>query len=106
MAEKEENQEIAQFLLEMFQIRRNINMINMRPKIATYHFNKSWTNPVTGYRVIGITATVRSQSLTVQFLGLPSYQMSKISKPNLIRCDKKCIIMSKMGPFKKSTIVW
>ena len=50
--EEEKEQGIAYLLLEMFKIRRQINVLNMQPETASKFFNQKWHKPITGYRVI------------------------------------------------------
>jgi hypothetical protein len=55
--EEEKMRGIGYLLLEMFQIRRHINVLNMQPEIASIFFNKKWNKPMTGYRIIKVNYT-------------------------------------------------
>ena len=50
--EGENSQGIAYLLLEMFKIRRIINILNMHPEKAEEFFKFKWNKPISGYRII------------------------------------------------------
>ena len=50
--EEERTQGIAHLLIEMFKIRRKINMLNMYPEIADEYFQVKWNKPITGYQIV------------------------------------------------------
>ena len=50
--EEEKEQGIASLLLEMFKIRRQINVLNMQLEISSKFFNQKLQKPMTGYRLI------------------------------------------------------
>ena len=50
--EEEKDQGFAYLFLEMFKIRRQINVLNMQPELASRFLNQKWQKPMTGYRVI------------------------------------------------------
>ena len=50
--EEEKTQGIAYLLIEMFKIRRSINILNMHQEIADEYFKLKCSKPVTGYRII------------------------------------------------------
>ena len=55
--EEEKTQEISYLLLEMFKIRRHVNVLNMQPEVASKFFNQKWNKPLTGYRIIKVDYT-------------------------------------------------
>ena len=50
--EEEKTQGIAYLLLEMFKIRRSINILNRHPEKAGEYFKFKWRKPITGNRII------------------------------------------------------
>ena len=50
--EEEKSQGIAYLLLEMFKIRRTINILNMHPNKSEEFFKFKWNKPISGYRII------------------------------------------------------
>ena len=48
----DEEEHRAYLLIEMFKIRRSINIFNMHPEVADKYFKMKWSKPVTGYRII------------------------------------------------------
>ena len=65
--EEEKDQGIAYLFLEMFKIRRQINVSNMQPELASRFFNQKWQKPMTGYCFIktyaNLNATVSKKCL-------------------------------------------
>ena len=55
--EEEKTQEISYLLLEMFKIRRHVNVLNMQPEVASKIFNQKWNKPLTGYRIRKVNYT-------------------------------------------------
>ena len=51
-SEAEQNQRIASILLEMYKIRRCVNMLNSNPEMAEEYLKREWKQPVTNYRII------------------------------------------------------
>ena len=50
--EEEKSQGFAHLLLEMFKIRRTINILHENPEKATEYFEFKWNKPISGYRII------------------------------------------------------
>ena len=50
--EEEKMQGIGYLFLEMYKIRRQINILNMIPEIASFFLNQKWGKPMTGYRIL------------------------------------------------------
>ena len=61
--EEEKDQGIAYLFLEMFKIRRQINVLNMQPEVASKFFNQKWQKPMTEYRVIKSLCELKSNDI-------------------------------------------
>ena len=69
--EEEKEQGIAYLLLDMFKIRRQINVLNMQPEIASKIFNQKWQKPMTGYQVIKSLCKIKSKGIKKMFKEMP-----------------------------------
>ena len=72
--EEEKMQGIGYVLLEMFKIRRQINILNMHPEIASEFFNQKWSKPITGYRIIKSLSKLKSIGIKKIFKELPIFK--------------------------------
>ena len=61
-------------LLEMFKIRRQINLLNMQPEIVSELFNQKWQKPITGYRIIKSLCKIKSVGIKKMFKELPVFK--------------------------------
>ena len=64
---EEKTQGIAYLLIEMFKIRRSINILNMHPEKADEYFKHKWSKPVTGYRIIKKLCKLKSSGIKKMF---------------------------------------
>ena len=71
---EEKVQGIGYLLLEMFKIRRQINILNMQPEIASEFFNQKWSKPITGYRIIKSLCKLKSTGIKKMFKELPVFK--------------------------------
>ena len=69
--EEEKIQRIAHLLIEMFKIRRSINILNMHPEKADKYFKRKWSKPVIGYRIIKKLCQLKSSGIMKKFKELP-----------------------------------
>ena len=69
--EEEKTQGIAYLMIEMFQIRRSINILNMHPEKAEEYFKCKWNKPITGYRIIKQLCKLKSSGIKKMFKELP-----------------------------------
>ena len=69
--EEERTQGIVHLLIEMFKIRRKINMLNMYPEIADEYFQVKWNKPITGYQIIKRLCKLKSSGIKKMFKELP-----------------------------------
>ena len=69
--EEEKMQGIGYLCLEMFKIRRQINLLNMQPEIASIFFNQKWSKPITGYRIIKSMCKIKCSGIKKMFKELP-----------------------------------
>ena len=69
--EEEKVQGKGYLLLEMFKIRRHINMLNMQPEIASEFFSQKWNTPISGYRIIKSMCKIKSSGIKKMFKELP-----------------------------------
>ena len=69
--EEEKLQGIAYLLIEMFKIRRNINILNMHPEKAEEYFKYKWNKPITGYKIIKQLCKLKSSGIKKMFKELP-----------------------------------
>jgi len=65
--EEEKVQGIGYLLLEMYKIRRQINILNMQPNIASKFFNQKWRKPITGYRIIKSMCKIKCSGIKKMF---------------------------------------
>ena len=72
--EEEKEQGIGYLLFEMFKIRRQINVLNMQPEIASEFFNQKWHKPMTGYRIIKSLCKIRSVGIKKMLKELPVFK--------------------------------
>ena len=68
---EEKTQGISYLLLEMFKLRRHINVLNMQPEVASRFFNQKWSKPLTGYRIIKYMCKIKSVGIKKMFKELP-----------------------------------
>ena len=73
-SEEEKVQGIGYLLLEMFKIRRQINVLNMQPEIASEFFNQKWHKPMTGYRMIKSLCKIKSVGIKKMLKDLPVFK--------------------------------
>ena len=71
-------QGIAYLLLEMFKLRRSINMLNMHPEIAKEYFNQTWNKPITGYRIIKGLCKIKTSGIKKMIKELPVFECKMI----------------------------
>ena len=71
--EEEKVQGIGYLLLEMFKIRRQINLLNMQPEIASEFFNQKLNEPITGYRIIKSMCKIKCAGIKKMFKELPVF---------------------------------
>ena len=64
-------QGIAYLLIDMFKIRRNINMLYIHPEMAHEYFNPKWKKPITGYRIIKSLRKFKCSGIQKIFKELP-----------------------------------
>ena len=64
-------QGIGYLLLEMFKIKRHLNVLNMQPEIASEFFNQKWNKPMTGYQIIKYMCKIKSVGIKKMFKELP-----------------------------------
>ena len=69
--EEEKTQGIAYLLIEMFKIRRSINILDLHPEVADEYFKLKWSKPVTGYRIIKKMCKLKSSGIKKMFKELP-----------------------------------
>ena len=69
--EEEKDQGIAYLFLEMFKIRRQINVLNMQPEVASKFFNQKWQKPMTGYRIIKSLCKLKCNGIKKMFKEMP-----------------------------------
>ena len=69
--EEEKTQGIAYLLLEMFKIRKSINILNSNQKKAKEYFQFKWGKPITGYRIIKKLCKLKSSEIKKMFKELP-----------------------------------
>ena len=72
--EEEKMQGIVYLLMEMFKIRRQINILNMQPEIASVFFNQKWRKPITGYVIIKSLCKLKSTGIKKMFKELPIFK--------------------------------
>ena len=72
--EEEKVQGIGYLLLEMYKIRRQINILNMQPEIASKFFSQKWRKPITGYRIIKSLCKLKSTGIKKMFKELPVFK--------------------------------
>ena len=65
--EEEKVQGIGYLLLEMFKTRRQINLLNMQPEIASEFFNQKWDKRITGYRIIKSMCKIKCTGIKKMF---------------------------------------
>ena len=59
--------------MEMFKIRRQINLLNMQPEIASKFFNQKWNKPITEYRIIKSMCKIKCAGIKKMFKELPVF---------------------------------
>ena len=69
--EEEKMQGIGYLLLEMFKIRRQINLLNMQPEIASEFFNQKRIKPINGCRIIKSLCKLKINGIKKMFKELP-----------------------------------
>ena len=69
--EEERMQGIAYLLIEMFKLRRSINLLKMHPEIADEYFQVKWKKPVTGYQIIKRLCKLKCYGTKKMFKELP-----------------------------------
>ena len=67
-------QGIGYLLLEMFKSRRQINLLNVQPKIASEFFNQKWNKLVTRSRFIKNMCKIKSAGIKKMFKELPVFK--------------------------------
>ena len=72
--EEEKVQGIGYLCLEMFKIRRQINLLNMQPEIASIFFNQKWSKPMTGYRIIKSMCKIKCSGIKKMLKELPMFK--------------------------------
>ena len=72
--EEEKMQGISYLLLEMFKIRRQINVLSMQPEIASIFFDQKWSKPITGYVIIKRLCKLKSNGIKKMFKELPKFK--------------------------------
>jgi len=71
--EEEKDQGIAYLFLEMFKIRRQINVLNMQPELVSRFFNQKWQKPMTGYRFIKNLCKLKCNGIKKMFKEMPVF---------------------------------
>jgi len=71
--EEEKVQGISYLLIEMFKIRRQINLFNRQPDIASKFFDQKWNKPITGYRIIKSMCRIKCAGIKKMFKELPVF---------------------------------
>ena len=66
-------QGIMYLLMEMFKIRRYINMLNIHHEIAKEYFSQNWSKPITGYQIIKSLCKIKSPGMKKMFKELPVF---------------------------------
>ena len=69
--EEEQIQGIVYILIEMFKIRRCMNMLDIHPEFATQYFNQKWHKPISGYRIIKSLWKLKCSGIKKLFKELP-----------------------------------
>ena len=72
--EEEKMQGIGYLFLEMFKIRRQINILNMQPEMASKFFNQKWSKPMTGYRIIKSMCKIKCSGIKKMLKELPMFK--------------------------------
>ena len=65
------SQGIVYLLIEMFKIRRSINILNMHPEKADEYLKHKWSKPMTGYWIIKKLCKLKSSGIKKMFKELP-----------------------------------
>ena len=101
--EEERSQGIAYLLLEMFKIRRTINILHLHPNKAEEFFKFKWNKPFSGYRIIKKLCKLKCSSIKKMFKELPI--LAEVIYDRLINIMIVCQIfkpMLKMQNIKNS----
>ena len=69
--EEEKSQGFVHLLLEMFKIRRTINILHENPEKATEYFEFKWNKPVSGYRIIRKLCKLKCSGIKKMFKQIP-----------------------------------
>jgi len=72
--EEEKMQGIGFLFLEMFKIRRQINILNRQPEMAIKFFNQKWSKPMTGYRIIKSMCKIKCSGIKKMLKELPMFK--------------------------------
>ena len=72
--EEEKVQGIGYLLLEMYKIRRQINILNMQVEIVSKFFNQKWRKPITGYRIIKSMCKIKCSGIKKMYKELPLFE--------------------------------